>query len=210
MTDVAVVTGASSGLGREIANILRVKMAVVGVSRRGPDVRGDASDPATAAAALDAAQKLGTARLLVNCAGTGIYKPIGSYTTEDIAATLNANLVATIVFCERFLPLVTRDGGTVVNVLSTAALVGKPNETIYCAAKWGARGYTEALRAETKGTKARILAVYPGGMDTAFWEPQRESFMPPRDVAAMIVDAVMRPASIAVTELVISRPEAPS
>ena len=210
MTDVAVVTGASSGLGLEIANILRETMAVVGVSRRGPDVRSDASDPATAAAALNAAQKLGAVRLLVNCAGVGIYKPIGSYSTADIAATLNANLIATIVFCERFLPVFMRDGGTVVNVLSTAALVGKAKESVYCAAKWGGRGYTEALRAETKGTKVRILAVYPGGMDTAFWDPPRESFMPPRDVAAMIVDALLRPGSIAVTELVISRPEAPS
>ena len=165
------ITGASSGLGREIANILCETMAVVGVSRRGPDVRGDASVPATAAAALHAAQNLGSVRLLVNCAGVGISKPIGSYTTEDIAATLNANLVATIVFCERFLPVFMRDGGTVVNVLSTAALVGKANESVYCGAKWGGRGYTEALRAETKGTKARILAVYPGGMDTAFWDP---------------------------------------
>ena len=210
MRDIAVVTGASSGLGLEIANILEETMVVVGVSRRGPDVHGDASVPSTAAAALDAAQKLGAVRLLVNCAGTGIYKTIGSYTIADIAATLNANLVATIVFCEQFLPIFMREGGTVVNVLSTAALAGKANESVYCAAKWGGRGYTEALRAETKGTKARILAVYPGGMDTAFWDPPRESFMPPHDVAAMIVDAVMRPDSIAVTELVISRPEAPS
>ena len=91
----------------------------------------------------------------------------------------------------------------IVNVLSTAALIGKPNETVYCAAKWGARGYSEALRAEAKGTGVRVLSAAPGGMRTPFWRENRETFMEARDVAAAIVDAAFRP--LAVTELVIQR-----
>ena len=59
---------------------------------------------------------------------------------------------------------------TIVNIMSTSALIGRAEETIYCAAKWGARGYTEALRTELKGTKRNIIAVYPGGMKTDFWK----------------------------------------
>lgn len=203
MTDVAIVTGASSGLGAEIAALLRGSFDVVGVSRRGPEIHGDASKGETATAALAEAQRRGQLRLLVNCAGIGIYKPAGSYTADDVRQTLDANLVAMITFCEAVIPLFVREGGAIVNVLSTAAMIAKPGETIYCAAKWGARGYTEALRAETRGTGVRIMAAYPGGMNTPFWPEPRESFMSAREVAAVIVDAIGRP--VHVSELVITR-----
>ena len=71
------------------------------------------------------------------------------------------------------------------------------------AAKWGARGYTEALKAEARGTKVRIIAVAPGGMNTPFWPEPRPGFMDPADVAATIVDAINRPVDI--SEIVITR-----
>ena len=210
MSDVAIVTGASSGLGLEIARLLRDRQwQVVGVSRRGfheegiVSIAGDASKRETASKAVDAAKALGRIALLVNCAGVGIYGPAGSYDDAAIARTLEANLVATILFCETLFPRFQSDGGTIVNILSTAALIGKPNESVYCAAKWGARGYTEALRAEAKGTKARIISAAPGGMDTAFWKERRKDFMDPKEVASIVVDAIERPVNVA--EIVITR-----
>jgi len=165
----AIVTGGTSGLGAAIAELLRSRgKRVITVSRReSADVAGDASKRETAQRAVEAAGD--DVDLLVNCAGIGIYGPAGSYDDRTIAAMIGSNLVATIVFCEALAPRFMRDGGTIVNVLSTAALTGKLNETVYCAAKWGARGYTEALRAEEKGTKLRLISVAPGGMDTQFW-----------------------------------------
>jgi short-subunit dehydrogenase len=195
---VAIVTGASSGLGRAIAELLQTRMPVVSVSRRD---FGDAADPATARRAIEEAEKLGAIEILVNCAGAGVFGPVGSYDEAAIDRVLDANLKSTIVFCNAVFPRMTE--GTIVNVLSTAALVGKSNESVYCAAKWGARGYTEALRAEAKGTKVRVISVAPGGMDTPFWPERRENFMDPRDVAAVIVDAIER--KVNVTELVIAR-----
>jgi short-subunit dehydrogenase len=202
MTDVAIVTGASSGLGLEIARLLEARgFAVIDVSRR---TLGDASRVDTAQAAIAAARERGELRLLVNCAGVGIYGPIGSYDAEAIRQLIDANLIATIVFCNAVFPLLREAGtGTIVNVLSTAALIGKPNETVYCAAKWGARGYTDALRAEAKGTGVRVMAVAPGGMRTPFWNADRTDFMDPAEVARAVVDAVF--AKVTVTELVIQR-----
>ncbi|HEY3054656.1 MAG TPA: SDR family oxidoreductase [Thermoanaerobaculia bacterium] len=202
MTVVAVVTGASSGLGLEMATLLRARdFSVVGVARRGPEIKGDASRRETALAALEEARRRGNIKMLVNCAGIGIFHPAGTYTDEEIERVISSNLLAMINFCETFLSSLRE--GTIVNVMSTAALTGKPGETVYCAAKWGARGYTEALRAEVKGT--RVLAVYPGGMRTPFWhgDPKADTFMDPKDIAAKIVAAVF---DSDVGELVIRRP----
>lgn len=211
MDDVAIVTGASSGLGREIALLLGDRgMQVVGIARHPfheppiASLAGDASRRDTAARAVDIAQQLGKIKVLVNCAGAGIFGPVGSYDETSITRVIDSNLMATIVFCEALFPRFRTDGGTIVNILSTAALIGKPNESVYCAAKWGARGYTEALRAEAKGTKARIISVAPGGMDTAFWSERRSDFMDPKEIAAIVVDAIERPVNVA--EIVISRP----
>src|SRR3954468_22386819 len=195
---VAIVTGASSGLGSSVAELLRSRgTQVVGVSRRATaDVSGDASKRETALRAIEAAERLGAIDLLVNCAGAGIFGPAGSYDEDTIATIINSNLIATMNFCELLFPTFKEHGGTIVNVLSTAALVGKANESVYCAAKWGARGYSDALRAEAKGTKARVLSVAPGGMDTPFWPESRETFMDPNDVAAVIVDALERKVNV--------------
>ncbi len=202
---VAIVTGASSGLGLSIAQLLRTSgTLVVGVARRASaDVSGDAAKRETALRAIEAAERLGAIDLLVNCAGIGVFGPAGSYDEQTIAAIIDANLIATINFCEVLFPRFKEHGGTIVNVLSTAALIGKANESVYCAAKWGARGYTESLKAEAKGTKARIIAVAPGGMRTPFWPETRPGFMDQDDVAATIVDAISRPVDI--SEIVITR-----
>ena len=186
MTDVAVVTGASSGLGFEIAELLRRRgFDVVGVARRGPDIKGDGARRETAVAAFDEARRRGTIKLLVNCAGIGVFHPAGSYTDDEVAEVIGSNLISTINFCDVFLAAAP----IIVNVMSTAALAGKPNETVYCAAKWGARGYTEALRAEAEGV--RVVAVFPGGMNTPFWPEERANFMDPKEIAGKIVQAIL-------------------
>jgi short-subunit dehydrogenase len=203
--NVAIITGGTSGLGAAIAALLRTRgMAVVTVSRREEaDVRGDASRDDTVQRAVAHAEKLGDITLLVNCAGMGVFGGAGSYVEEDVREVLDANLVAMILFCDELFPRFTRDGGTIINVLSTAALIAKPNESVYCAAKWGARGYTEVLQVEAKGTRARVISAAPGGMQTPFWEREREGFLDPAAVAKVIVDALDAP--INVSALVIDR-----
>ncbi|MEO8378982.1 MAG: SDR family oxidoreductase [Acidobacteriota bacterium] len=202
---VAIVTGGTSGLGAAITVRLRERgLTVVTVSRRDEaDISGDASREETVQRAVSHADSLGTITLLVNCAGLGVFGGAGSYVEADVREVLDANLVSMILFCDELFPRFTRDGGTIVNILSTAALTAKPGESVYCAAKWGARGYTDVLRLEAKGTKARVLAVSPGGMQTPFWDHEREGFMDPHEIARIIVEALE--AKVNVSQLVIER-----
>src|SRR5436305_14294352 len=95
---VAIVTGASSGLGFAIAELLRNRgPQVVGVSRR---ATGDASKREAAIRAIVTAERLGTIDLLINCAGIGIFGPAGSYDDGASAAIINSNLISTHNFCE--------------------------------------------------------------------------------------------------------------
>lgn len=197
----AIVTGGTSGLGAAIASRL-TDYEVITVSRReSATVSGDAAHEDTARRAIAAARE--PIALLVNCAGVGLFGPAGANREEAIRRTIDANLIATIVFCEALFDRFKSEGGTIVNVLSTAALFSRANESVYSAAKWGARGYTEVLKAEAKGTKARVMSVAPGGMRTPFWPEPREGFMDAGEVADVIVDAIHR--RVNVTELVIQR-----
>ena len=195
---VALITGGTSGLGAALAELLAGRgVRVVTVSRReSATVSGDASHADTVRRAIEHADAIGPITLLVNCAGLGIYGPVGSYDEEKVRRILDANLTAMILFCDALFPRFATDGGTIVNILSTAALAAKPNESVYCAAKWGARGYTDVLKAEARGTKARVIAVAPGGMQTPFWDREREGFMDPHAVARVIADALDAPVNV--------------
>lgn len=202
---VAILTGGTSGLGAALTEKLRARgMNVVTVSRRDEaDIPGDASHEDTIARAVAHAESLGDITLLINCAGVGIFGAAGSYDETDVRRIIDANLISMILFCDELFPRFTRDGGTIVNVLSTAALIAKPGESVYCAAKWGARGYTEVLKAEAKGTLARVISVAPGGMQTPFWSHEREGFMDPNAIADVIVSALDTPVNV--SSIVIDR-----
>ncbi len=109
-------------------------------------------------------------------------------------------------------PLIKDKGGKIVNILSSAALKGNINESLYCAAKWGRRGFTESLKATYKGTNIKVIGVYPGGMNTAFWNTNRSyvaeeksaKWMNPIDVAKVIYENVTNN-NLCVADIVIER-----
>ena len=148
---------------------------------------------------------------LFNNAGRGLFTKAQNSTSELIDTTFEANLKGMILLTSEILRLTPEEEElTIVNIMSTSALVGRVEETIYCAAKWGARGYTEALRTELKGLKRNIIAVYPGGMRTNFWDIPGQSrdisnFMDPAEVAEKIVNAVIVTNKMLVTDITISR-----
>lgn len=223
-----LITGAGSGLGREVAILQAASgrpLVLVGRSEQKlretqkliPKTKTkiaaiDIATKANVDQVFDAANKeFGYPEIVISCAGEGVFGAVGSLSENQVDSVLGASLRGLIFISQRaFLDLKQR-GGTIVNVMSTASHTPRANESIYCAAKFGARGFTESLRLEAKGTPVQIMAVYPGGMKTPFWSdhcgmsPDTKSFMDPSEVAQVIVDNLLKRKSLQITDLTINR-----
>jgi uncharacterized protein len=232
MKKISVISGGASGLGLEIAELL-VKsgknVLILGRTREKLDeaitrLNKSAKNILPEKLICDIGKEEDIRRVgdylvknmfsvdyLFNNAGMGLFTKAVTSTSAMIDRVFEANLKGMILLTSEILRLTPEEEElTIVNIMSTSALLGRAEETIYCAAKWGARGYTEALRTELKGTKRNIIAVYPGGMRTAFWKVPGQnrdisSFMDPAEVAAKIVNAVLVSDKMLVTDITINR-----
>lgn len=231
MKKIAVVTGGGSGLGYCLSEeMLKHGIGVLIIGRQenklcetqknlskiyGENIRyivGDISDECFVTKLYtDLAKDNYYVQYLFNCAGTGRFGPAEENNRKKIDIAFEASLIGLILMSSNAIKFMKEDGGIIVNIMSTAALKGNPNESVYCAAKWGARGFTEAIKAATKGTKTKVLGVYPGGMNTDFWSsecgmtPDVTKFMKPEEVAEEIVHAVLEKKSMYVSDLTIDR-----
>ncbi|MGK4474337.1 SDR family oxidoreductase [Aeromonas molluscorum] len=220
-----IVTGAGSGLGRALTNGLvarghRVAMMgrryqklqdlEAGLGQAVIGIAADLSHHEEVEMAFAAAVEWGgLPDLVIHCAGVGEFGPVGVYTAEQVRRVVENNLVSTILVAQQTVRLIGERGGVLANVLSSAAQVGKANESLYCASKWGMRGFLESLRAETKGGPLRLVNLYPSGIRSEFWDNSdhvdSSDFMTPEDAAEYMLDALEARSSCHVTDLFIGR-----
>lgn len=178
-----VVTGASSGIGRETAKALAMRGArVVAVARRehlleelAAEVEGDivpmaadvTSDDDRARVVADAGEIHG----LVNVAGQGWVGPVDKTPAEDIRRIFELNVFALIDLCQRVLPqMLERREGHICNMGSIAGFVGAPPLTMYSTTKFAVQGFTEGLRREMTGRGVGVSLITPGPLGTEFLE----------------------------------------
>lgn len=108
---------------------------------------------------------------IINNAGIGHFGPTGSLSDQQITEMIQTNVLGTIYMTETVLPyLQQQQSGHIINIISTAGLRGKKNESIYCTSKFAVRGFTESLQNEFTNSPLLFSAVYMGGMDTPFWD----------------------------------------
>jgi len=216
---VAVVTGASRGIGLAIARALAsegCQLALASRSLGTTDLPGafaqacDVRDPQSVDAFFAAVrQRFGRVDILVNNAGNAhALLNVEQMPVETFRDVLDTNLFGTFLCTRAALPLMAR-GAAIVNNLSICAVQVFPQESAYCAAKFGALGFTNVLREECRPKGIRVLALMPGPTATDIWN----QFMPdaPRDkmlsaetVATAVVNALLIPENSSVDEIRIS------
>jgi NAD(P)-dependent dehydrogenase (short-subunit alcohol dehydrogenase family) len=211
---VALVTGASRGIGAGVAAALAAEGAyVIRVARslyestaeRTQDISCDLTDPSQVSRlGARVIGQHGPPDIVVSNAGAFLLRPLEATEAADLELQLAVNLRAPFYVARAFLPAMRKAGkGSFINVGSVADHVGFPENAAYAASKYGLRGLHETLLAEYQGTGVRLTLVSPGPTDTTVWDPvdpdHREGFihradmLRPADVAEAILFVATRP-----------------
>jgi NAD(P)-dependent dehydrogenase (short-subunit alcohol dehydrogenase family) len=219
---LALVTGASRGIGLAVAAALRSAGAhVVRLARslrdasgdRQTDFRCDVGDAAAVQRVVARVQAdLGVPHVLVNNAGLFFLKPLEATSPPEFAQTLATNLTGPFLLLHALVPLMQRRGsGHVVTIGSVADHVAFTGSSAYAASKFGLRGMHQVLAAELARSGVRTTLVSPGPVDTDIWDDidpdskpgftRRQDMLAPEDVAEAVVFAVTRPLRVDVTEI---------
>jgi short-subunit dehydrogenase len=207
-----IITGAGSGLGKELALLFSQKGFHLLLTGRKLGKLTDAKEEIESAGGkadilqLDMrnAEEISktiteisltyTLGGLVNNAGVGHFGPFVEMDEDLISEMLYTNVLGTLLMTKAVLPyLEDSKDGRIMNIISTAGLRGKVNEAAYVASKFAIRGFTESLQKEYEGHSIKINAVYMGGMATPFWDNSDHvidpsQFRSPGEVAGIIMD----------------------
>lgn len=227
----ALVTGASRGIGRRVAELFAEEGARVWGLARSEDAlaelsreRGveplvaDLADDVETWTTLDGMRETigGPPDIVVNAAGVFGIEPCASETVRGFDEHLTVNLRGPFLVVRALLPsMLERRSGLIVNVGSVSGRKAFPGNAAYSASKFGLRGYHEVLLEELRGTGVRASLVEPAATDTPLWDPldpDTDPDLPPRaamlsaeDVAEGILFVATRPSTVAIPVLRIER-----
>ncbi len=213
---VALVTGASRGIGAAVADAFAAAEAtLVRIARTLPDGRSpwgrdyscDLTDAeAVAEVMARVCREVGVPDVVVNNAGAFTMAPLEATSPGVFDAQIAINLRAPFLVARALLPSMRAGGGRHILVGSIADHVGFPDNAAYAASKFGVRGLHEVLRAEYRGTGVRCTLISPGPTDTTVWDPwdpdtregfpSRASMLRPEDVADAVLFTATRPARV--------------
>lgn len=229
---VAVITGASSGIGAATARVLHAEGYRVALLARRRDrvetlaaelgdgaiaIQADVTDRDQIVAAAKRVQdEFGGADVLVNNAGTMLLGPFSSDRREDYRNMIEANLMGAITATEVFLDqLRSGDGGDLINISSVAGRTARATNGVYAATKWGINGWSESLRQELL-PGIRVTLIEPGVVDTDLPthitdEATREAVqkgydsatVKPEEIAEVIAFVLARPRHLAINEVLL-------
>jgi NADP-dependent 3-hydroxy acid dehydrogenase YdfG len=232
---VAVVTGASSGIGEATARALAASGYRLALLARRADriealadelgngsisITADVTDRDSIVKAADRVKaELGRTDVLVNNAGIMLLAPFNDQAHDDHRRMIEANLLGAITVTEVFLDQLRDGGGDLVNLSSVAGRTARPGNAVYAATKWGMNGWSESLRQELQ-PGVRVMVIEPGAVATELTDhitnPEvkkaaekmyQQLAITAEDIAEVIAFAVTRPRRMTLNEILV-RPTA--
>lgn len=215
---IAIVTGATKGIGRAIAESLVTAGASVAIAARNEDeivttiaelkrlgagtVAGYVCDvrdyEQVKSVVATIVEEFGGLDILINNAGIGIFSSVESISVEDFRAVLETNVFGVFYCCHEAIPLMKqRGGGYILNISSLAGANPHPQMAAYNASKFGLNGFSEALMQEVRHDGIKVSYIMPGSVNTAFGgdEPNNEKSwqLQPSDIAQVVMDLLSYP-----------------
>jgi NADP-dependent 3-hydroxy acid dehydrogenase YdfG len=232
---IAVITGASSGIGEATARVLaadghrvallarrvdRIQALAVELGEKALAIEADVTDRGSLVAAAKRVQsELGRADILINNAGMMLLGPFSSDQHGDYWPMIQTNLLGAITTTEVFLDQLRDGGGDLINISSVAGRTARPGNAVYAATKWGINGFSESLRQELQ-PEIRVTVIEPGAVATELTDHithaetksgaekmYAQTAITARDIAEVIAFAVSRPHTVTLNEILV-RPTA--
>jgi NADP-dependent 3-hydroxy acid dehydrogenase YdfG len=232
---VAVITGASSGIGEATARALTADGYRVALLARRLDriqtlahelgdgavaIEADVTDRDSILAASRRVQaELGRLDVLINNAGVMLLGPFSAELSDDYRRMIETNLLGAITTTEVFLDQLVAGGGDLINLSSVAGRSARPGNAVYAATKWGMNGWSESLRQQLQ-PDVRVIVIEPGAVSTeltdhithtetkvAAEQMYEQTSIAAQDIAEIIAFAVSRPRGVSLNEMLV-RPTA--
>ena len=218
---VALITGASAGIGQASARMLAREGARLVLTARRPErlealvqeahslgskgvaVVGDAREEATASETVQAAMSaFGRVDILINNVGVGNYKKLVDTSLEDYVQMMDANVRSTFLFTRHVVPvMIEQRDGLILMISSMAGVYGFPGEAVYCATKFAQVGFAQGLDKELRPHGIKVGTICPGGVKTEFalgkgrteTSVEQSDMLEAEDVAAAVLFACTQP-----------------
>ncbi|TVQ10522.1 MAG: SDR family NAD(P)-dependent oxidoreductase [Balneolaceae bacterium] len=220
---IAIVTGASSGIGAEFSRALVGKGATVyGLARRGSKLEAirkelgeqfkpvviDITDAGYVQNWVTSTFVKGLVpHILVNNAGTGLFNKVEDMTLDEWHTMMNINLSGVFYMTKYVVPLMklNPDVCHIINISSVAGLIGNPSISGYNATKFGVRGFSEALMKELRYDGIKVSCMFPGSIATEFFDKAgsetHPNMMMGRDVATVLINLLELPDNFLIDEV---------
>lgn len=226
---IALITGASSGIGRasaialaeEGANLVlnarrqerlaELELAIEKIGGKAISVVGDSREEETARKAVESALgKFGKLDILINCVGMGYYKNIVDTSPAEFDEMMDTNVRSTFLFTRFAVPhMIEQGSGIILMIASMAGIYGFAGQAVYCASKFAEIGFTQALDKELRPHGIKVGAICPGGTKTEFAlgkgrtveSVAKSGMLEPEDVAGAVLLACTQSSKSRIIEI---------